>query len=269
MDILIAVAIVAVIGAIAAVGLVLADKFMSVPTDERAAHIEKLLPGANCGACGFSGCSGYADAIVNSGAGPSMCSVGGADVAKAIAEYLGVEADTVEKKVSVVFCRGSNECASKKMDYKGISSCKAVANQFGGTLDCRFGCIGLGDCVKACEFGGITVRDGVAVVDTKSCVACGQCVTACPKGLISLVPARKTPLVLCSSRDSGAITRKACTAGCIGCKMCEKACESDAIKVVDFRAVVDFEKCTGCGKCVAACKLGCVIDFRKNCGECN
>ena len=154
-----------------------------------------------------------------------------------------------------MFCRGSNECASKKMDYKGISSCKAVANQFGGTLDCRFGCIGLGDCVKACEFGGITVRDGVAVVDTKSCVACGQCVTACPKGLISLVPARKTPLVLCSSRDSGAITRKACTAGCIGCKMCEKACESDAIKVVDFRAVVDFEKCTGCGKCVAVCPM--------------
>ncbi len=266
-DILFATLLVTGIGLIASAGLVLAQKFMSVPEDETAVEIEKILPGANCGACGFSGCAGYAAAISQQGAKTNMCSVGGDEVAKAIAEYLGVEAEAAAKTVSCVMCRGSYDCAARKADYHGITSCKSAFALFGGVTECKYGCIGLGDCARACEFGGITLKNGVAEIEAATCVACGKCIDACPKNLISLVPADSTPVVKCSSKDAGGITRKACTAGCIGCKMCQKTCEQGAITVTDNLATVDFEKCIGCGKCLSVCKPGCLttlFDCQKN-----
>ncbi|MBO4452397.1 MAG: RnfABCDGE type electron transport complex subunit B [Clostridia bacterium] len=261
--ILIAVALVAGIGLIAAIGLVLAARFMKVPVDEKAAAIEKMLPGANCGGCGFSGCAGYASAISKDGAPANLCSVGGAEVTKEISAFLGIEAEITEKKTAVVLCNGRIGNAERSNDYIGITSCKSVSALFGGTGDCKFGCTGLGDCVKVCENDAIHVVDGVAVVDPKNCIACGKCVSVCPKHIIAIVPDSEKSLVLCSNPEPGANVRKVCKVGCIGCKMCEKACESEAIKVIDGRAQVDRSKCVACGKCLEACKIGCIYDFRK------
>lgn len=256
--IVLAVLLVTGIGLIAAAGLVLAGRFMSVPADEKAHEIEKLLPGANCGGCGFSGCSGYADAICNSGAKTNLCTVGGSEVAKKVAESMGTQAEETEKRVACVYCGGENGCAVKKADYRGFASCKSVSALFGGTLECRFGCIGLGDCVKKCDYCAIGLKNGIASVEPTKCVACGKCVSACPKKIIKLIPVKNAPQALCSNTLSGAVTRKACTAGCIGCKMCERACENGAVKVTDNLAVIDPSKCVGCMKCVAACKPGCI-----------
>lgn len=259
--ILFAILLVSGVGLIAGVLLVIAGKFMSVPADEKAETIEKMLPGANCGGCGFSGCSGYASAISQNGAKPNLCVVGGPDVAKQISEFLGVEAESIERRAAAVLCAGKDGCALRKAEYNGLQSCKSVNALFGGINVCKYGCIGLGDCVKVCENKAISIKEGVANIDVDNCIACGKCVSACPKKLINLVSYEKKPLVLCSNLDNGAMTRKACTSGCIGCKMCEKACETGAIKVDGFKASVDRKKCIGCGKCIEACKVGCIKNF--------
>ena len=257
-DTVFAIILVTGIGLVAALGLALASRFMSVPVDKKAQDIEKILPGANCGACGFSGCSGYASAISKSNAPTNLCAVGGEKTAKEIADYLGISAEKAEKKVSCVMCSGCKDAALDKALYQGLDSCKSVKALFGSSKICRFGCIGFGDCVKVCDFNAIKVENGVARVSYENCVACGKCIDACPQKLIEFVPFSEKAVVRCSNTDKGGTTRKACTNGCIGCRMCERVCESGAVKVVDNRAVVDYSKCTGCMKCVEVCKVGCI-----------
>ena len=184
---------------------------------------------------------------------PGHCTVGGAKVANEIAAYLGVAVANAEPHVSMVHCLGSNDNMVDKAEYEGIQSCAAAAQVAGSPTACRFGCIGLGDCVSACDYDALSIRNGVAMVEPKNCVACGKCVKACPKGLLSLVPVKKQAVVLCSSCDKGAAVMKACKVGCIGCMKCEKTCQHDAVHVTNFLAKVDPEKCVGCGDCVAAC----------------
>ena len=258
MDILTAVIIVAVIGLIVGIVLSLASALMAVPVDEKVEKLTDALPGANCGACGYSGCSGYAKALAEGTAQVGLCSPGGNDVAQKLSEILGVASVGVEKKAAFVHCMGSKDNTTKTADYQGIYTCAAAAQVNGGGTACNYGCLGFGDCVKACEYNSIRVCNGVAQVNTYSCVACGKCAKACPKGLISIAPVKKRAIVLCSNCDKGAETRKACSAGCIGCMLCVKACEFDAVKVINSKALVDADKCTGCGKCVDACKIGCI-----------
>ena len=251
MEILIPVLIVAAIGLVAGVILAVCGKVFAVEVDEKVEKVREVLPGANCGGCGFSGCDPYAEAVAK-GADTTLCTAGGADTAKAIAEIMGVEAGTFVRKVAVVCCSGSKDCTKTKYDYEGLSTCAAAAMLDNGPSACRFGCIGLGDCVRVCEHDAIAVVDGVAVVDTAKCGACGKCVAACPHGVIAVLPER-TQAVACRSQDKGAVTRKVCTSGCIGCSKCVKACESGAIVVENFVAKIDATKCTGCGKCEEAC----------------
>ena len=252
-DILFPVLVVAGIGLLAGLGLAIASVVMAVPKDEKAEKITEMLPGANCGACGFSGCSGYAAALAKGEAKPGLCSPGGAEVAAEISEFLGLGGVSVEKKVAVVRCSGSADYTSDKMEYAGIQSCSAAVLLAGGPASCQYGCMGLGDCVNACQYGAIEICNGVAHIDPARCKGCSMCVAACPKHLITLVPYRPLAVVRCSSCDKGAQTNKVCKIGCIGCMKCEKTCESDAIHVKDFHAVVDPEKCTGCGKCAEVC----------------
>ena len=155
--------------------------------------------------------------------------------------------------MAVVRCSGSADYTSDKMEYAGIQSCSAAVLLAGGPASCQYGCMGLGDCVNACQYGAIEICNGVAHIDPARCKGCSMCVAACPKHLITLVPYRPLAVVRCSSCDKGAQTNKVCKIGCIGCMKCEKICESDAIHVKDFHAVVDPEKCTGCGKCAEVC----------------
>ena len=247
------VAVVSAIGLIAGVILAIVSKVFAVPVDERVEKVRDLLPGANCGGCGFSGCDGYAAAVAE-GADCSLCTVGGAETAAAIAAVMGVEAGTFVRKVAVVRCSGSESCTGTRFDYSGYPSCAAAVQLGGGPGNCAFGCIGLGDCVAACDREAVAVKEGVAVVDPVLCGACGQCAKACPKGLIAILP-EKTRSVHCRNTDKGPAVRKVCSAGCIGCGMCAKACPSGAIKVENFLAEIDPALCTGCAACEEKCPV--------------
>lgn len=252
-EITFAIVLVTGIGLLSGIILSLASVFMAVPKDEKEEKIRAMLPGANCGACGFSGCDGYAHALASGKAKPGLCTVGGAKVANNIAAYLGAETVKMVPHVSVVHCLGSDDNTMDRADYEGIETCAAAAQVAGSPTLCHYGCIGLGDCVKACAYDALSVRNGVAMVEPENCVACGKCVAACPKHLLSLVPVKKQAVVLCSSCEKGAAVMKVCKVGCIGCMRCEKTCKYDAIHVTDFLAHVDSEKCVGCGECVSVC----------------
>lgn len=255
MTYLIPVLIMAGCGLLAGVLLTIAAKVFYVKVDERIEQINTVLPQANCGACGYAGCSDYANAIVNSGAQTNMCRPGGADAATKIAEILGVTASEVIPMTAIVHCNGNCEATSPQFDFDGVQSCKAVKRFYNGSGTCKFGCIGLGDCMTVCEHNAISIDNGIAKVDSALCGACGQCAEVCPNKLISIKPKSKQVDVLCSSCDNGKNTKSACKNGCIGCKMCEKKCPSEAIKVIDFHAVIDYNKCISCGECVKVCPV--------------
>ncbi|MBQ2148151.1 MAG: RnfABCDGE type electron transport complex subunit B [Firmicutes bacterium] len=243
-----------VTGLIAAVLLTVAGKIFAVPVDETAVKIRECLPGANCGACGFVGCDDYAGALAKDHSiAPNKCVPGGAGAAAAIAAVLGVDAGETVEKVANVMCSGLEDCTSKEMDYQGIQSCAAVKNFFGGPGSCKYGCIGLGDCTKVCQYDAIQVCNGVAKVDRDKCVGCGMCANTCPQKIIDILPKTSRVTVGCSSKDLGKNVTKACKVGCIGCKMCEKTCKFDAIHVVDNLAKIDPDKCKNCGMCAKAC----------------
>ncbi len=259
-EILIPVLFVAGIGALLGLGLAVASKIMAVPVDEKAEKITEVLPGANCGACGYSGCAGYAAAL-SSGKETvtNLCGPGGSEAAKNVAEIMGVSAQSVLPTAAVVLCRGNKANADDKMVYKGVNSCRMAAQLFGGAKECTYGCLGLGDCIDACEYDAIHICDGVARISTIACHSCKKCVKACPKGLIHLMPLGiPKASVLCNNHEKGAAARKHCKAACIGCMKCVKACENGAVTVENFCAKVDIEKCTGCGKCNEVCPQGCI-----------
>lgn len=256
-SIIIAVAIVAGIGLIIGLILAIASAIMAVPTDEKVEALTEALPGANCGACGYSGCSGYAKALACGEAKNGACAPGGEECAKVVAEILGEEAGALEKKVAVVRCMGTIDNTEDKVEYQGVESC-AGAVLLGGKGQCSFGCLGLGDCASVCSYNAVSVCRGVARIDTKLCKGCGLCATACPKKIIAVVPLKDQAIVRCSNTDKGAQAKKACKAACIGCKKCEKVCDSEAVSVANFKATVDPSKCSGCQKCIDACPQGSV-----------
>ena len=256
MNIVLAVVLCTVVGAVGAIILVAASKFMAVEEDPRIEQVTGCLAGANCGGCGYAGCADYAKAVVLNGEACDKCAPGGPKATAAIAKIMGSEASAVVKK-AVVQCQGSADHCKPSYEYKGIQSCAAAAALYGGPKSCSFACTGLGDCVKACKFDAIHIVDGVAVVDQSKCTGCGACAAVCPNHVIQVVPEHKRkPVVLCQNKDKGAETRKACTAGCIGCMKCAKACPKQAITVENNVAYIDQSLCVGCQLCVKECPVG-------------
>ncbi len=251
--ILITTLVIAVIGIVVGAGLVYTGKKFYVKVDERESAVREVLPGNNCGACGFAGCDALAAAVAKGEAPANACPVGGMPVAKQVAAIMGVEAENVERKVAFVRCKGSCDVTRNQGYYVGIQDCRSAVLSGLNVTECAYGCLGLGSCVKACPQDAIRVVDGVAMVNRKKCVGCGLCAKACPRGLIELVPESKRVSVQCSNHDKGPMVKKSCAAGCIGCGICQKQCESDAIHVTNFLAAVDYDKCTQCGKCVEKC----------------
>ena len=258
--ILIAALIVGGIGALCALMLVIASKFFAVEENEKIGAIRECLPGANCGACGYAGCDGYAKALAEEeGIKTNLCIPGADAVAKQIADILGVEAEDVVEQVAVIHCYGDCYHTARKMEYEGIRSCAAAQTLYGGAGRCTYGCIGFGDCVAVCPQDAICLKNGIAHIDTRRCIGCGLCAKSCPRGIIELMADVDRVRVTCQNKDKGAVARKQCSGACIGCKMCEKNCPEGAIKVVDNLAVIDYALCKNCDTCAKVCPVGCIL----------
>ena len=235
-------------------GLALASQKFHVEADPRLDAIKDVLPGANCGGCGYPGCEGFANAVIIGTAQSNGCPVANESAAAIIAEIMGHEVVESEKVVARVICAGDSIKAKDKFEYYGMQDCSA-ANMFkGGSKGCSYGCLGLGSCVKVCNFNAIHINEnGIAVVNKEKCVGCGVCVLACPKDVITIVPYDQEVYVDCNSRDKGKAVKQNCEVGCIACTLCVKACPFDAIHMEDNVAIIDYEKCTNCMLCAQKC----------------
>lgn len=260
--ILIAVAVLGGIGLVAALVLYACSKKFAVYEDPRIAQVGELLPGANCGGCGFAGCSGMADALVKGADKGSIdglnCPVGGSEVMSQVADLLGMAIANGEAKVAVVRCNGTCALRPKIAEYVGLRTCSAMHSCGAGETACGYGCLGCGDCVEACQFGAISINPetGLPEVDEEKCTSCGACVKACPRNIIELRkkgPKGRRVYVSCVNKDKGAAAMKACKAACIGCGKCVKECQFEAITLTGNVSYIDPAKCRLCRKCVEAC----------------
>ena len=239
------------LGALGAVfGLVLdvADKKFAVEVDERVAAVREACAGANCGACGYPGCDGFAAAVVAGEAPVNGCSAGGAKTANAIAAIMGTDAGSAEPRVARVLCQGEVGTAKERYRYDGYKSCQMAAQMVGGPKMCPYSCVGLGDCMDVCKFDAIHIENGIAVIDPDKCTACGMCEKTCPRHVIRVMAKDAKVIVSC----------QACMKACIGCKRCEKTCQYDAVHVENGFARIDPDKCTRCGECAKNCPCGCI-----------
>ena len=261
MEILIGIAILGGLGLIFGLLLAAASKVFYVETDPRLDALNEALPGANCGGCGYAGCGGYAEAVLKGEAPIGLCASGGNEAVKIMSKIMGVKAEAMTRKVALVRCSGyhrvvdGKEVGSKrKGTYEGVLDCTSASMVAGhGPLVCKFGCLGMGNCVKACKYDALSIVDGVAKVDKELCVGCGACAKACPRELIELVDYDNHTIIACHSHARGAAVTRGCTQGCIGCGLCTKICPNGAITVVQNLATIDYEKCTGCGLCATVC----------------
>jgi len=254
-------------GAIAAFILYFLSKQFEVKEDPRIAQVLEVLPGVNCGGCGYPGCSGFAVACVTATSLDGLsCPVGGTDQMKNIAAILGQVAGVSIPKIAVVRCNGSCDVRQQTNSYDGARNCTIVSSLYSGETGCAFGCLGWGDCVEACMFDAIHINHttGLAEVSEEKCTACGMCAKTCPKHIIELRnkgPKSRRIFVACVNKDKGGIARKACQHACIGCILCEKECSFDAITVKDNLAYIDDAKCRLCRKCVPVCSTGAIQEL--------
>ncbi|MBQ9690514.1 MAG: RnfABCDGE type electron transport complex subunit B [Eggerthellaceae bacterium] len=263
-DLLIPIILLVGTGVIAGIILTIASKMMYVPVDETVAKIQEALPGANCGGCGYPGCDGYAQALgTEEGVSAAQCPVGGQDLVNRLSEILGRESLEMEEMVATVLCKGNHTATRPIMERDNITSCKDARMFFDGGWACGHGCLGLGDCVASCEFNAIKVINGVAVVDRDNCTGCTSCVKVCPPQIITMMPKKQKIYVACSSTDKAPVAKKACDNACIACSKCVKECPYDAIHIENNVAVIDYEKCTNCGKCEVVCPTSVIISLKK------
>lgn len=231
-SVLFAFLILVALGLLLSIGLFYADKKLSIKKDEKLVQIESIMPGANCGGCGFAGCADYANAVFSGTAKPGLCSVGGQELADKMGSILGIESSKVEKKVAYCFCSASCNDVVKQFDYKGNLDCNQAAMLFNGDNGCKYSCLHLLSCKNVCEQNAIKLDEkGNIVVDRSLCIGCGKCVNVCPHHVIKLIPYDLKYAVKCNSHDNGATVRKNCSVGCIGCKICEIKYPESGIKV--------------------------------------
>jgi electron transport complex protein RnfB len=255
--------VLAALGIVFGIALAIVAARFVVKSDPKVERVRETLPGANCGACGFAGCMGYAEAVVgNPDVAANMCAPGKATVAEKIAEITGKKAEKVEPKIARVFCQGGTSLSQRKFIYTGVKDCTAAVLAAGGDKSCEYGCLGYATCMRTCPFGAITMNeDNLPIINPEKCTACGKCVAACPKQVIELAQASKAVVISCHSRDKGVDVKKKCQVGCIACGICVRTCPVDAIKIDNNLARIDHNKCIVCGLCVKKCPTSAIRDY--------
>lgn len=241
-------------------GLILtfAAKKFAVPIDERFTKIRDAVAGANCGACGYPGCDGYASAVLSGEASIRLCTPGGQKTLDALAAIMGQSTENLVPTVARVLCQGETGVVKPRYEYEGLPSCHTAVGLAGGPTMCQWGCVGLGDCVRVCAFDAITIENGIVSISEEKCTACGMCVAECPRSVIKLLPTAARVTVRCQNEASPREAKETCDKACIGCRRCEKACQFDAIHVNNNVALITPEKCTLCGECVRVCPTKCI-----------
>ncbi len=257
-----------VIALISAVILYVVSAKFSVEEDPRIGQVQNVLPGANCGGCGFAGCAGMATALVDGVDAGHIeglyCPVGGTSVMEQVAGLLGITIAAGSQKVAVVRCNGTCENRPHIADYDGLHTCAAMNATGSGETACGYGCLGCGDCVSACQFGGLRMNQntGLPEVNEDVCTACGACVKSCPRHIIELRkkgPKSRRVFVSCVNKEKGGAARKACQVACIGCGKCQNECKFGAISVLNNLSYIDDEKCKLCTKCVEVCPTQAIV----------
>ncbi len=250
-------------GVVFGIALAFAAAKFAVKVDPRVEKVRDVLPGANCGACGFAGCQGYAEAVVaNPDVLPNLCSPGKAPVAEAVALITGKKAEAKEPSFARIMCQGGWSNSVKRFKYEGVQDCRAAVLAGGGDKSCAYGCLGYGTCAQVCPFDAITMdANHLPVVDITKCTGCRKCEAACPKKVIEVLPASRAVLVTCHSKDKGADTKKNCQVGCIACGICVKVCPFDAPSLENNLSRINLDKCRACGLCVPKCPTKAIVDF--------
>lgn len=249
-------AVFTVLGLFFGFALAAAAMRFAVKTNPLVDQVRAALPSANCGACGFAGCQAYAEAVVDKpDVAPSMCTPGRKPVAEVVARLTGKEMGVVQDRVVVMSCHGTSAYARDEAEYFGVPTCGAATLVFGGPKACKNGCLGLGDCVRACPFGALSIGgDGIAVVDSEKCTGCGICVPVCPKELFTLYPRTHRIELSCVAREKQAVVRATCMVGCTLCRKCVSKCPAGAIEWNGRTILIDHEKCLAYGpSCNEAC----------------
>lgn len=248
------------LGATFALVLAIGSRVFAVEIDPTVEQIDKVLPGVNCGACGYAGCHSFAENVAQGKAKPNGCPVGGSALAEAIGEILGVEAGVVLRNVAQVLCKGGQQEAKQRSSYEGPLDCRVVHLTSHGDKACIYGCLGYGTCVFHCAFQAMVMNEnGLPVIMEERCTACGQCVKACPRGIIQLTGEAYGVHIRCRSFAKGKEVRETCQVGCIGCRRCVKECPVQAIYVENNLAYIDYEKCIVCGKCSHVCPMKTIV----------
>ena len=256
-DILIPAGIIGVMGLLFGAVIAITGKLFAVKTDPKKDAVREVLPGANCGGCGFAGCDAYAQAAADGEAPPNKCPVGGEKVAEEIGRIVGVEVQKVEDRVALVRCQGDTGSCGIRFQYDGPKTCRAASLAAMGDKSCQFSCLGFGDCQAVCKFNAVIIEDGrLARIDTDKCVGCGVCAGTCPRGVIELVGRKQAVRVTCSATDKGPVVRENCVSGCIACGKCVKACLFNAIQLKNNLPVIDHRRCMGCMQCADSCPTG-------------
>lgn len=227
------------IGLVMAGLLAIGRKVFAVEVDKKFELLMDILPGANCGGCGFPGCSGYANALVAGTALPTACPPGGANLAEEIGIILGVQVEATEPMTALIACAGGDNAAPARSQYNGVLDCKAAHGVAGGPKSCAYGCLGMGSCIDACAFDAIyKTSNGLVRVIPEKCTGCKKCIETCPRNIIKMVPKKATVHVLCNNPQKAKAVKAVCSVGCTGCKLCLK--QSKAIEVNGALAVVNY-----------------------------
>lgn len=256
--------VIAGMGLVLGLGLAIADKKLAVSKDEKLIELEGAMPGANCGGCGFAGCSAYAEAVFKGEAEVGLCSPGGAALAQKMGQIMGVAVSAdIEKKVAFVHCRGSEALTSQDYTYQGLEDCNAAFLLQAGPNACKEGCLHLGSCAAVCPAGAISKdSEGFIVVDAAKCIGCAKCTTVCPTGAIKMIPASASHVVACNNHEPGGRVRSKCQVGCIGCKICETKAPGSGCHVTSFLSTIDYHEADeeALAQAASLCPRKCIIE---------